>query len=139
MENLGLILRLNNIEQDMKNSIKITAIILLILSIFGCEDESLPECVQGKVIGYQSCYNVNVIQVLSGTLKGEEIRWEGEQYQNVIQYPGGALSEEIIYFSYRFFNAEQDSTYANLICPANLAPLAVPMIVITDYSTEYCP
>ncbi|WP_114752757.1 hypothetical protein [Pleomorphovibrio marinus] len=123
----------------MKYFIKIAAIILLILSNFGCEDESLPECVQGKLIGYQSCYNVNVIQVLSGSLKGKEIMWEGEKYQNVVQYPGGALSEDIIYFSYRFFNTEEDSTNSNLICPANIAPLAIPMIVITDYSTENCP
>lgn len=123
----------------MKNPIIRTIITLLVLSILGCEDKPTPQCIQGKVIGYQPCYNMNVIQVLSGSLKGEEIMWEGEKYQNVVQYPGGALSEETIYFSYRFFNPEEDSTYSNIICPANIAPLAVPMIVITDYSTENCP
>lgn len=109
------------------------------MRLFGCKDESTPSCIQGRVIGYQPCYNVNVIQILSGSLKGEEIIWGGEQYQNAVQYPGGAFSEEINYFSYRWFNPEQDSTYSNQICPATIAPLAVPVIVITDYSTGNCP
>jgi hypothetical protein len=146
-EDSGLILRLNNLEQDMKNSTKIAAIILLILGILGCEDESLPECVQGKVIGYQSCYDMLLIEVLSQNL-GEPLTLGDRYYQRVVQCPVELLTgtplnnEDRIYFRFRNFDPERDTLpdgNQEQLCHPSVFPLAVPIIVITDYSTENCP
>ncbi len=61
---------------DVKSTFKIGIMILLASTLLGCEDESTPPCIQGRVIGYQACYNVNVIQILSGSLRGDKLYGE---------------------------------------------------------------
>lgn len=131
----------------MKYFIKIAAIILLILSNFGCEDESLPECVQGKVIGYQPCYDMLLIEVLSQNL-GEPLTLGNKNYQKVVQCSIESLAdnqlniEDTIYFRYRNFDPTRDTLPDGgqvQLCHPSVVPLAVPVIVFTDYSTENCP
>lgn len=114
-------------------------ILLMGLFSFACEEQDQPECVKGKVIGYQPCYNVNLIQVLSGNLKGESILWKEKYFDRVVQFPGGALQDSVIYFNYEFFDPDKDEDFINIICPTHIAPLGVPIISITNYSTSNCP
>lgn len=124
----------------MRNLLKLSILFCVpLLAGVGCDKQDLPECVKGNVIGYQSCYNVNVIQIESGSLTGNEIVWNNEEYDNVVQSPGGLFTDSIIYFNYRIFDPEKDEVYGWDYCPAIYAPLTVPTIVITNYSTSNCP
>lgn len=122
----------------MKNYFKA---LLILLAIFGsgCQKENPQKCVKGRVIGFQSCYNVSIIQILSGSKIGGTVVWDGKKYENVVQFPGGAISDSIIYFHFRSFDAEKDKDPGNPICPANIAPLILPKIMITDFSNSNCP
>lgn len=123
----------------MKILIKTALVFFTSFVFISCEDDSLPDCFQGRVIGYQSCFNVNVVQVLSHSGIGRKADWVGETYDNLVQIPGGRIPSEVIFFRYRIYNEERDGAHANLICPANIAPLPVPKIVLTEYSEENCP
>lgn len=113
----------------MKNLIQLLLPFFAFLVVgASCDKQDLPDCVKGRVIGYQSCYNVNVIQVLSGDLNGESIKWNGNEFDNVVQFPGGVLQDSIIYFNYEFFDPDKDEDFGNIICPANIGPLSVPIM-----------
>jgi hypothetical protein len=123
----------------MKTLIKSILVFLTGFVFFACGDESLPDCVEGRVIGYISCLNLNVVQVLSHSGIGKTTDWMGETYDNIVQIPGGRIPDVEIFFRFRTYSEERDGGFSNLICPANVAPLPVPKIVMIDYSIENCP
>ena len=112
-------------------------IIFLISS--SCQKSEVPDCIRGKVIGYQSCININIIQVESGSLNGTTTLWNGKNYEDVVQSPGGKILDSLIYFNYRSFDSSKDTLINNAVCPANISPLTVPIIIITRYSSINCP
>lgn len=128
------------------------SILLTVLTFFilSCENDEVSECIEGKVIGYDPCYNVTLIQVISGNLKGGPISLLEHEFENVVQYPNAPNSTEypplevssdsILYFNYRYYDSETDEypVYED-ICPAIYEPFTVPLIVITKYSTTHCP
>jgi|GEM_PF-2394737 hypothetical protein len=123
----------------MKTIIQIILVFSIAFVFIACEDDSLPDCVQGRVIGHLHCFNVNVVQVLSHNGIGKTTDWKGETYDNIVQIPGGRIPIGMIFFRYRLYNEEKDGDPANLICNANIAPLPVPKIVITENLEENCP
>lgn len=131
----------------MKNPVKTTIILLLVFSTFGCEDELMSPCVQGKVIGYQPCYNMLLIEVFSTNL-GEPLTLGDKYYKRVVQQPNELLTgshlnnEDTVYFRYKAFDPEQYTLSDNNIdqlCHPSIAPFPIPTIAITDYSTKKCP
>lgn len=131
----------------MNNPIIRTIITLRLLFILGCEDIPTPQCIQGKVIGYQSCHEMLLIEVLSQNL-GEPLTLGDKFYQRVVQCPVDFLTgtplnnEDPIYFRYRNFDPGRDTlpdSNQEQLCHPSVFPLAVPIIVITDYSNENCP
>lgn len=123
----------------MKTLIKSILVFLTGFVFFACGEESLPDCVEGRVIGYISCLNLNVVQVLSHSGIGKTTDWMGETYDNIVQIPGGRIPDDGIFFRFRTYSEERDGGFSNLICPANVAPLTVPKIVLIEYSIENCP
>lgn len=111
---------------------------LLFLTFSNCKKETFNECIKGKVIDYQYCYNVNIIEVLSDSKVGSSIELNGVQYTNAIQTPGGKIDESIIFLYYRPFNPEKDPDFENIVCPTNLAPLTLPKFIIVEYSNSNC-
>jgi hypothetical protein len=123
----------------MKTLIKSILLFLTGFVFFACKDNSLPDCVEGRVIGYISCLNLNVVQVLSHSGIGKTTDWMGETYDNIVQIPGGRIPDGEIFFRFRTYSEERDGGFYNLICPANVATLPVPKIILIEYSIENCP
>ena len=75
----------------MENVTSFLILCLFLICIEGCKEENTKACVKGEVIGYQPCLNNNIIHVLSGPLEGNSLDWDGNHYDNVVQYPGAAI------------------------------------------------
>lgn len=134
----------------MKTLIKSILVFLTGFIFFACEDNSLPDCVEGKVIGYERCSNVTLIKVISGNLKGDLISSFGRTFENVVQYPNVPSSQifppiivgndSIVFFNYRYFNKDKDEyPVDDDFCNGLTGPYEIPTIVITNYSTSNCP
>ena len=113
-------------------------------------------CIEGKVLGYDRCFGVFLIQVITGDLNGNTLTSFGTKLENVVQYPsrpdvfGSNVSlsfdveendEIIIFFNYRDFNPEKDHLALDpyVFCTANVGPHDLPKIIITNFSTSNCP
>ena len=122
----------------MRYLIKILVLNVILVAAFGCQKNEVQECIIGRVIGWMECISLNVIKIEDGSLKGDSITWNGISYDNVVQSCGGRIQDSIIYFNYRLFDLARD-TFLQNVCPANVGPLAVPLIIITDFSSQSCP
>jgi len=128
----------------MKYSIALSLLIFILF--IGCEEQS-DTCIKGKLAFYERCFNVMVIEVIGGDLKGDSIKFFGFERANMVQFPmlfdDGILEVSVdspFYFNYRFFDAKNDEyPVDDDICPANVIPFDIPTIIITDYSLSTCP
>lgn len=147
----------------MKTSKKITnrllpfALVVFLMHIgMGCEEDDIStNCVKGKVLGYDRCNQVSLIQIISGNIKGDSLRLFEREYNNVVQYPNSSNSdiftnvefqeeaidtENIIYFNFRFFDPNEDEWPENdVFCPHNIGAHDLPIIIVTNFSKSNCP
>ncbi|UCS92504.1 hypothetical protein KZP23_17665 [Echinicola marina] len=124
----------------MKNPKNFLLALIAIFIFSGCEEVPNPGCIKAKVIGYQSCYNVNIVQILSGPVKGRELDWYEQKYDNVVQFTGAVIpKDEIIYINYSLYGTDEKPEYQSQICPSNTFPVPVPYVKLNDYSTIKCP
>lgn len=122
----------------------------------GCvNDELSPDCIKGRVLGYDRCNQVSLIQILSGDLNGGSISLFGREFDNVVLFPHDIErysfsnlefreeveeQESIILFKYRYFDPEKDKwPDSDVVCLRNVGPHNLPTIVITSYSNSNCP
>lgn len=133
---------LNNKKISLTKYILFMFIAMFILS---CEKEEIEfpynTCIKGTVIGYEQCYNNVLIQVANYNVGSKATIpilndlghvVEYIVYDNVIKAPGGRIPDGLIYFIARKYNPNLDHTI--VLCPLNIIPYNVPMVVITKYS-----
>lgn len=131
----------------MKNLIQLSLLLSAFLWICtSCEEQDLPECVKGRVIGYEYCTNAVLIKLSSEYEFGGLINkyYNDSSYINVVRAPGelGEYGQNDLYFTYRNYDKERDYSlfeYQETPCNQYNYPFDVPTIVIINYSTSNCP
>ena len=63
---------------------KLTILLLIVLAciqLSSCEDRLNPDCIEGKVLGFERCLDVFLIQILSGNLSGDSVIFSIEDFK----------------------------------------------------------
>jgi hypothetical protein len=123
---------------------------IILFTAFSCEkkenDFPYGTCIKGMVVGYEQCYSNVLIQVDDynvGNNVTVPVLNDLDQvidyivYDNVIKAHAGQIPDGPIYFVARKYNPDTDDI--TVLCPLNIIPYAVPIVVITEYSQIQCP